>query len=287
MTFVGKLLVVVQLVLAVCFMAFAGAVFTAETNWRDKATQLQVDVQKARDDANAATAQQQQLQTDLGGQVEQLGQKVALLDGQLKQTSDQLSRTQQELQDARTAVDRQTAVANLSQEQATFRQEETTRQRERNQRLQEQINELLAKVREGEDALFARDLTIESMQARQEDVIEQMGTYRQILLANNMSLRPEDYENLVAAAEPPPRVTGQVLDTRISKTSGTEFVVISLGKDDGFEKGHTLSVYRGNNYLGKIKLTSVEPDKAVGTVIPSSRPRNGQIQKGDNVTPKL
>jgi len=287
MTFVGKVLVVVQLVLAICFMAFAGAVFTAETNWREKSKQLQADVEKARGDANTAVQQQQQRETELTAQLQALEQKVALVDGQLKQASDELSRTTQELQDARTAVDRQTAVANLSQEQATFRQEETQRQRERNQRLQEQINELLAKVREHEDALFARDLTIEAMQERQEGVIEQMSNYRQILLANNMSLNPEDYENLLDKMEPPPTVTGQVINTRISETSGVEFVLISLGQDDGFEKGHELSVYRGNDYLGKIKLTSVYPDKAVGTVIPSSRLRNGQIQKGDNVTPKL
>ncbi len=287
MTFVGKVLVVVQLVLAICFMAFAGAVFTAETNWREKSKQLQADLEKARGDANTAVQQQQQEKTQMTAQLQELQQKVALIDGQLKERTDQLSRTNQELEAARTAVDTQTAAANLAQEQATFRQEETLRQRERNQRLQEQINQLLAKVREGEDALFAQNLTIESMQERQEDVIAQMTTYRDILRANNMSLNPEDYQNLVSATEPPPTVTGQVLSTRVSETSGTEFVLISLGKDDGFEKGHELSVYRGNDYLGKIKLTSVYPDKAVGTVIPSSRPRNGQIQKGDNVTPKL
>jgi hypothetical protein len=268
-------------------MAFAGAVFTAETNWREKSKQLQADLEKARGDANTAVQQQQQEKTQMTAQLQELQQKVALIDGQLKERTDQLSRTNQELEAARTAVDTQTAAANLAQEQATFRQEETLRQRERNQRLQEQINQLLAKVREGEDALFAQNLTIESMQERQEDVIAQMTTYRDILRANNMSLNPEDYQNLVSATEPPPTVTGQVLNTRVSETSGTEFVLISLGKDDGFEKGHELSVYRGNDYLGKIKLTSVYPDKAVGTVIPSSRPRNGQIQKGDNVTPKL
>jgi hypothetical protein len=287
MTFVGKVLVVVQLVLAICFMAFAGAVFTAETNWREKSKQLQADVEKARGDANTAVQSQQQEKTQMTAQLQELQQKVALIDGQLKERTDQLSRTNQELEAARTEVDTQTAAANLAQEQATFRQEETLRQRERNQRLQEQINQLLAKVREGEDALFAQNLTIESMQERQEDVIAQMTTYKDILLANNMSLNPEDYQNLVSTTEPPPTVTGQVLNTRVSETSGVEFVLISLGKDDGFEKGHELSVYRGNDYLGKIKLTSVYPDKAVGTVIPSSRPRNGQIQKGDNVTPKL
>ena len=41
MTTIGKILVVLHLVLSILFMAFAGAVFTAQTNWKsaEKATQ--------------------------------------------------------------------------------------------------------------------------------------------------------------------------------------------------------------------------------------------------------
>lgn len=284
MTFVGKILVVVQLVLAVCFMAFAGAVYTAETTWRAKAEQADQQRQQAATDASNAAQEAQRLQTELTGQVEALNQRVALLDSQVKQSTDQLSRTEKELQEARTAVDRQTAVANLAEEQSKFRQEETLRQRERNERLQSQINELLAQVRKLEDQDFAKNLAIESMEGRQQAMIEKLADYRSILLSRGMSLDPKDYENLVAV-EPPPTVTGQVLNTRVSDTSGVEFVEVSLGSDDGFEKGHELYLYRGDQYLGKVKLTNIYPDRAVGTVV--QRVRNGTVQKGDNVTPKL
>lgn len=284
MTFVGKILVVVQLVLAVCFMAFAGAVYTAETTWRTKAEQADTQRQQAVTDASAAAQEAGRVQTELTGQVEALNQRVALLDSQVKQATDQLSRTENELQEARTAVDRQTAVANLAEEQSKFRQEETLRQRERNERLQSQINELLAQVRKLEDQDFAKNLTIESMEGRQQAMIDTLADYRSILLSRNMSLDPKDYENLVAV-EPPPTVTGRVLDTRVSDTSGVEFVEVSLGSDDGFQKGHELYLYRGSDYLGKVKLTNIYPDRAVGTVV--QRVRNGTVQKGDNVTPKL
>src|SRR5918993_1446904 len=98
MTFVGKVLVVVQLVLAICFMAFAGAVYTAQDNWRQKYDQSQVELKKAQGDANTAVQQEQQRETEMTAQLQELQQKVALIDGQLKQTSDQLGRTTQELQ---------------------------------------------------------------------------------------------------------------------------------------------------------------------------------------------
>ncbi len=285
MTFVGKILVIVQLVLAICFMAFAGAVYTTQTNWRTAAETAKKDADSQRQAAGAAAQELQQAKTDLGAQVNGLTQQVAVLDDKVKQATDQLQRSQLELQDARTAVDRQTAVANLAEEQATFRQEETLRQRERNERLQAQINELLGKIRGLEDTLFAKNLSIEDMQERQQRMIEQVDQYRQMILALEGSLDPNDYKVLSDATEPPPAVTGEVLNTRTSDTSRTEFVEISLGSDDGFKKGDELFVRRGGEYLGRIRLSTLYPDRAVGTV--SQRVRTGTIQKGDNVTPKL
>lgn len=285
MTFVGKILVVLQLVLAICFMAFAGAVYSTQTNWKTAAENAKKDADSQRQQATAAANDLQQTRTDLGAEINDLTQRVAVLDGKLKESTEQLTRTQGELQEARTAVDRQTAVANLSEEQATFRQEETLRQRERNERLQGQINELLGQVRNLEDTLFAKSLSIEAMEERQQRMIEQTAQYRQMILALNGSLNPEDYTSLQEGVEPPPNVVGQVVNTQTSPTSRTEFVEISLGSDDGFKKGDVLSIYRGDTYLGKLELKTVYADNAVGRV--TQRVRNGTIQKGDNVTPKL
>ena len=41
MTFVGKMLIVLQLVLSLLFMAFAGAVSTVEKNWKQESSNIQ------------------------------------------------------------------------------------------------------------------------------------------------------------------------------------------------------------------------------------------------------
>ena len=53
MTFVGKLLVVLQLVLTVCFMAFAGAVYSYHTNWQTESIKLRGELKKSADDLTA------------------------------------------------------------------------------------------------------------------------------------------------------------------------------------------------------------------------------------------
>src|SRR5690606_20255127 len=101
-----------------------------------------------------------------------------------------------------------------------------------------------------------------------------------------------DPAQVKALTTPPPVVDGIVEATQKSSRGVTEFVQISIGSDDGLVEGHELDVYRtglsnGSRpvYLGRIKLTTVEPDRAVGVV--THRPKNGIIERGDNVTTQL
>ena len=61
---------------------------------------------------------------------------------------------------------------------------------------------------------------------------------------------------------------------------------ISIGQDDGLRVGQELNVYRLEpraKYIGKVKLVSVYPDKAVADLIGTTV--NGlKVQEGDNVS---
>ena len=54
MTFVGKILVVVQLVLSLLFMTFAGAVFSVEQNWKTARDDVQQELSSEKE-SHAAT----------------------------------------------------------------------------------------------------------------------------------------------------------------------------------------------------------------------------------------
>jgi hypothetical protein len=84
----------------------------------------------------------------------------------------------------------------------------------------------------------------------------------------------------------PPRLDGVILASR-----ATGYVEISLGSDDGLEKGHELDVYRvgptvaENKYLGKVRVVQTEPDKSVAQILPNFK--RGAIQKEDRVATRL
>ena len=80
--------------------------------------------------------------------------------------------------------------------------------------------------------------------------------------------------------EPPP------LDGVITAVSTkAPLVQISLGSDDGLKSGHTLEVFRGSSYLGRIVIREVSPSQAVGVIVTELQKDN--FQKGDRVATKL
>jgi DNA-binding MarR family transcriptional regulator len=84
----------------------------------------------------------------------------------------------------------------------------------------------------------------------------------------------------------PPRLDGLV---RAASDEG--YVEVSVGFQDGLEKGHLMEVFRkgatpeSNKYLGRIRIVRVESDTAVGQVIPEYR--QGKIEKNDHVATRL
>jgi hypothetical protein len=62
-------------------------------------------------------------------------------------------------------------------------------------------------------------------------------------------------------------------------------VEVTLGGDDGVQAGHFLEVWRDDEYLGRVQVISVKPDRCVGRVVPEFR--RGIIQPGDRVATRL
>ena len=70
----------------------------------------------------------------------------------------------------------------------------------------------------------------------------------------------------------------------ISVDRETEFVIVSLGQKDGIKKEDVLSVYRGDQYLGDIKVSRVLPEMSAADFVP---PLNSQqVRKDDRAVPK-
>lgn len=67
----------------------------------------------------------------------------------------------------------------------------------------------------------------------------------------------------------------------ISVDRETEFLIVNLGEKDGIKKNSVLSVYRGETYLGDVKVSRVLPEMAAADLVPPLTSQN--VQKDDRV----
>lgn len=289
MSFVGKILVVVQLVLSVLFMAFAGAVYSAHQNWRktalanDKKFQDEVkskgDLQKDFDKLKDATAKEVKDVNERADRAESGLRTV-------KQDADQFAKENKDLKVALATAQQNEKVAD---DEAKSRRDEALLQREINTKLLASRDGLFKEKTRLEDEVQGLNTNVNVAGLKVKDLLSQVAMYRRLLEANNISTDPQE---LAVNISLPPRVEGIIRDVRTPPERGkTELVEISLGSDDGLAIGHELFVYRSGlltgekgKYLSKIRVVHTTPDRSVAEVLDN---RNGIIKRGDNVKTKL
>ncbi len=71
--------------------------------------------------------------------------------------------------------------------------------------------------------------------------------------------------------------------TVLAVNQAYNFVVLNLGGRQGVEPNSEMLVLRGGAFIGKIRISSVEPATAIGDIITSSLARGVQVQPGDIV----
>lgn len=283
MTTVGKILVVLHLVLSVMFMAFAGAVFTAQKNWRTKELATSKLLTAANTKLKDQLAEFERERTDTAAKVSGLNDQITKLTGEKAALSTQvvtLDADNKRLQLANDAVDDQSKLATVEAEE---RQREAKLQQEKNAVAYQTREELQKKLNEALDKTFGLEVQMQQLLDRHNRVLDDLRVFKQY---NGSKGWPTDTKTMVAETQPPPPVDGRVMDFRKEPKGSSEYVEISLGSDDGLSVGHKMTVYnKEGNYLGQIRLMMVLADKSVGVV--TAKAKNKVIQKGDNVTTKL
>lgn len=290
MSFVGKILVVVQVVLSVCFMGFAGAVYTAQNNWRAESNKLQGNLTNLQKSMSELESEYSNYKTETTQKVNAALSEAQTAKAANKLLEQQSKSYQNQLETVRAERDTSVAQAETTGEEAKFRRQESGRQRVVNKTLHNTVNDLRVKIKNLEDTIFTQSIREKNLVAKHNKLLNELKYLNKIVV--NLGVDPKD-PAIAGMQSPPPAVEGLILNTKKDKRNGTKFVEVSLGSDDGLTKGHQLFVYRfgtetnGNRpkYLGKIELVYVDPDKAVGTVIDAAK--NGVIEKGDHVNSKL
>jgi hypothetical protein len=154
-----------------------------------------------------------------------------------------------------------------------------------------EIAQLLKRIEgaEGKPAVSANPSTpsIADLQAQLDDAKKQLDAAERekALLSDKIrasqerstQLETEKKRRLPAGGNP--GIRGTVL----AVNQAYNFVVLNLGGRQGVEPNTEMLVLRGGSFIGKIRISSVEPATAIGDIITSSLARGVQVQPGDTV----
>lgn len=273
MNLVGKILTVVILIFSVVFLAISITVFQTHRNWRDMATANKTKVEELQDRVKSLQGEMEVAKDRLA--LEQAARRFALSTLQSKFEASEAKTLELGQQYAALQAEAGNLTQTISTNSLTL--DTTIKQ-----------NDALRK--DLQTAQLTRDTAFDSVVTLTDKRNELEGNARvlsernaelnkmhtlamHVLSRNNLSLySPVDGK--------PPVVEGQIL--RIGEK---DLLEISIGSDDGLQKGHTLEVFRNNSYLGRVVVKETSPDRSVVQIIPEYR--KGIIKVGDRVATKL
>ncbi len=272
MNYIGKILVGLILVMSLVFMSFAIAVWSVNRNyyeaikgpngWSQKLTQARAEKQQL-------TQEKEELLKQLNAETAAKRAAVARLESEvagLQRQNRDLSGRQAELADATTRA--VTAMQSMQQNLAKFRDEVLA------------LRDSIRETQVDRDDQFRRfvDLTDELHQSS--GMLERLKETQLQLVAQNARMKGVlESQNLDEFASYSETVEGQIAVVR------SNLVEVTIGGDDGLKTGDTLEVYRGSNYLGRVRVLQTDPDTAVCEIVKGLQ--QGYIQRGDNVTTRL
>jgi predicted RNase H-like nuclease (RuvC/YqgF family) len=250
MSQLGKIFLWVALAGALAAIAFGYLNITQYTAQARILTQTRADnaverqkTQKAQAEADANKVSEQQAQTQLAD-----AQKNS------DDLKSQLSDAQKKATDLQTAVQTSTDTATKAQAELT--------------RISGVLKgsapeEVMAKVDKLNDQVAADNAEQKILQDQLQAATKQVEDLKKEI-------------NLSKTGTMPPGISGKVTFVNYP----WNFVVLNIGLADGVVPNGELIVYRGRDFLGKIKITSAEDHSAIGDVLPGAK---ADIQVGDDV----
>jgi hypothetical protein len=288
MNLVGKILVVALLVMSLVFASFTLAVHATHKNWKMMVSNPSPNAQKGEQPGLV------QVLADRDGLITrlqtELTEKQKLLDRTVRESEQvrgQLESAVAEHQTVRKQLETEIASKTTSLNEAITAAQTAATVMQKTQDENKTLREYNVKATKDRDD--ARDEVIKyadelaqatsewaRYQDRNRQLLLQLAQYRLVIQDKGLPLQLDV-----------PRVDGLVTQTHTAE----KMVEINLGTDDGLKKGDVMDVIRLGNteastqYLGQIRLLTVDKTGAVGSLVPDTI--RGTIQKDDHVTTGL
>jgi hypothetical protein len=284
MNLIGKIFVFAVFVMSLVFMSFAAAIYSSHTNWREEIERTAEQVQPGKQlgykyQVEELKKERESLQTSITSLQQPVAaseaardQVVAKLQYALNEKSGELEKLR--VQEKEREAERKTTLDALTVAQAELEKanKAANELREAVKRQQSKVDEQVDRAAKLAADLHEKESFLEIANERKAQLEKQVANARLLLQQSGLSI------------DSPPKDRVPDIDGLVTAVAD-DSVEVSLGGDDGVQLGHELEVYRDGQYLGRVRVVSVKPDKAIAIVIKQFS--RGIIQRGDRVATRL
>ncbi len=283
MTLLGKVFTVLVFIMSILFMGFSVVVFATHRNWK-----LLVDNPTASEGAPLGLKQQLQAQVEtnkgLRAELDSLKNQLAVemaarrsalsaAETKLAEAQQRLSAKEAELAGLQSAQTEATAALNLAETRLKELVAEVLKLRDEIRDVQLKRDEFFQRVVALTDKKHELEGVERNLKEREAQLIAEINKYKRV--TDVLGVNP----NIPVETIAPP------LDGIVTAVGDKNLIELSLGSDDGLRVGHTVQVFRDNNYLGSAVVLKTDPDRAVAQV--DDKSQRGLIKVRDRVATKL
>ncbi len=284
MSLLAKVFVIVNLVLSVFFFSVSAALYSTRVNWRETAEKI---------DSNAKT-ELAKVGAELKSQatvIQEYAKRLSKLDADYNTVSTdkqkrelEITELKGELAKAKLRID--TEVKDRTQLTATLQDLQTKKA---------DLDKLVDSLRkETDEAKAARELATNEMTRIRLDLERANNEHSGLLVEHNQLMQKAQTMEIQLAAvkasgvdidlfngNPPP------IDAVIQAVGKPEekIVVLSVGRNDKVEIGHEFTVYRGDRFVGKVKVIKVYDELCGARILYTQE--GEAIQQGDKAATQL
>ena len=267
----GKIFVFAVMVMSVVFMSFAIAIFSSHTNWQKESERLQTELEQAVAERTAKESELSTLIDQNAASEKDQEQVVKKLETALQQKNTELADLKKKRAAELSNLDKDIAELSEAKDERDAADELVGKLREEIHGLQDKLKKSVNDGASLASELHQSESELAMTTERKKQLEEQVASAREVLQQNGLSLkRPKTVIPVVGG---------------VVTAIANDLAEVSIGSDDGLQAGHELEVFRADEYLGRLRVVSVKPDRAVVRVLKDFA--RGIVQRGDRVATRL
>lgn len=278
MTLMGKILTFLILIMSIVFMMFTLATYAQHRNWRDDYDTVQRERDAARGEVARQNDEMVQLKQRLERERANRSQVLATKETTIKNMSSDLATMTKEYETIKIEHRKNIQTVSMAQRQMDKTKNELAALRGDFQKILTDRNTQLALSTQLNDRIQESLGNLATSERNADTLRKSLG---------EAILKGEQMASGIGAGGK--QIAGQAalkLDGRVKRVGSDDLVVVSLGSDEGLNRGDKLDVWRSNGaYIGRLEVVDTKTDTAVAKIVREFL--RGTIRQGDIVETKL